>query len=97
MKLLLIAPICLLGGCQTLVTTPPSNCIAFIPVGWREPIAGYPLPADDTLPAWQSFAVGQSGQLSKANDRHADTLHIVAECERRQLEARPRKKFLGIL
>lgn len=96
MKMLLLAPLALLAGCQTLVSTPPSNCAAFIPSGWKEPIPGYPLPTDDTLPAWQGFGVGQTGQLSKANDRHADTLHIFAECERRQLEARPRKKLLGI-
>jgi len=96
MKRLLLAPIALLAGCQTLVSTPPSNCAAFIPTSWKEPIAGYPLPADDTLPSWMQFGVGQSGQLAKSNDRHADTLHIFAECERRQLEARPRKKWLGV-
>lgn len=96
MKLLLIAPLALLAGCQTIVTTPPADCIAYVPDGWREPVEGYSLPSDDTLPAWQQFGVGQSGQLTKANERQKDTLHIIGECERRANDARPRRKILGI-
>lgn len=96
MKLLLIAPLALLAGCQTIVTTPPADCVGYVPAGWREPMEGYPLPADDTLPAWQSFGVGQSGQLAKANDRHKDTIHIIETCEKRANQARPRRKILGL-
>ena len=73
-------------------------------------MAGYPLPdfnAADTAPteldaareeakAWQGFGVGQTGQLSKANGRQADTMHIFTTCEKRANDARPRKKILGI-
>jgi len=97
MKALLFAPLALLGGCSTIVTTPPADCLGYIPTGWKTPIEGYPLPADDTLPSWQQFGVGQSGQLTKANERQKDTLHIIGECEKRANDARPRKKFLGVL
>lgn len=95
-KIVLFAPALLLCGCQTVVNTPPADCSSFIPAGWKTPIEGASLPADDTLPEWMKFGLGQSGQLSKANGRHADTLHIFGECERRQNDARPRKKLLGI-
>lgn len=84
------------AACQTIVQTPPANCTAFIPDAWREAVPGAALPQDDTARAWQGFGVSQSGQLSKANGRLADTLHIVGECERRMNDARPRKKLLGI-
>lgn len=95
-KMILLAPALLLGGCQTIVTTPPADCIAFIPKAWNEPVPGAPLPADDTLPSWQKFGVAQTGQLSKANGRTADVLHIIGTCEANANKARPRKKFLGI-
>ena len=92
------------------MTTPPANCSEFIPPAWKQPVAGYPLPdfsAADAAPdeldaarkeakAWQGFAVGQTGQLNKANGRQADTIHIFETCERRANDARPRKKFLGV-
>jgi hypothetical protein len=96
MKYLFIAPMILLGACQTIVTTPPADCVAFIPDSWKLAIPGAPLPADDTLPEWQKFGVAQSGQLSKANGRSDDIIHIVTICEKRANDARPRKKFLGI-
>ncbi len=95
-RMLYLAPVALLAGCQTVVATQPANCSEFIPTGWKAPVDGYPLPADDTLPAWQAFGVGQSGQLSKANDRQADTLHIFETCEKRTNDALPRRKFLGV-
>lgn len=39
---------------------------------------------------WASAYVGMSGQLEKANGRTADTIGIVATCERMVNEARPR-------
>lgn len=57
---------------------------------------GAPLPTEDTSAEWQKFGVGQSGQLSKANGRLSDTLHIFSTCEKRANDARPRKKILGI-
>jgi len=54
------------------------------------------LPQADDVRAWQGFGVAQSGQLSKANGRTADVLHIFGECERLNNEARPRRKFLGL-
>lgn len=73
-------------------------------------MAGYPLPdfsaADDATneldaareeaKIWQGFGVGQTGQLSKANGRQADTIHIIETCERKANDARPRKKILGL-
>jgi hypothetical protein len=96
MKYLFITPMILLGACQTIVTTPPANCIEYIPDAWKLAIPGAPLPADDTLPEWQKFGVAQSGQLSKANGKNDDIIHIVTICEKRANDARPRKKFLGI-
>ncbi len=96
MKPLLIAPLVLLCGCQTIVSTPPADCLGFVPERWNEPIEGYPLPADDTLPAWQGFGVGQTGQLAKSNERTKDVLHIIRTCETKANAARPRRKILGI-
>jgi len=95
-KVAIIAVLPLLAGCQTIVTTPPADCIAYIPQAWRLPIDGAPLPEGDTLPDWQKFGVAQTGQLSKANGRTADVLHIFGTCEAKANKARPRKKFLGI-
>lgn len=90
-------PLALLSaGCQSIVTTPAADCSAFIPDGWREAVPGAPLPASDDVRAWQGFGVAQTGQLTKANGRLADTLHIVGECERRANTARPRRRVLGI-
>ena len=95
-KLLAMPLVLLSAGCQTIVTIPPAECSRFIPEGWKEPVPGAALPQADTARDWQAFGVAQSGQLSKANGRMADTLYIFGECERRMNEARPRKKFLGI-
>lgn len=95
-KVIAIAPLTLMAGCQTIVTTPPADCMAYIPAAWQEPIPGAPLPAADELVDWQKFGVAQTGQLSKANGRTADVLHIVSTCEAKANKARPRKKFLGI-
>ena len=95
-KLLAMPLVLLSAACQSIVTTPPADCSAFIPDAWREGVAGAPLPTEDTARGWQSFGVAQSGQLAKANGRLADTLHIVGECERLASAARPRKKVLGI-
>ena len=94
---LLAMPLALLSaGCQTIVTTPPASCVEFIPDSWKLAIPGAPLPAEDTLPEWQKFGVAQSGQLSNANGKAEDILHIVTVCEAKANAARPRKKFLGI-
>jgi hypothetical protein len=95
-RLILIAPIALLGGCQTIVTTPPADCADYIPAAWKEPVPGAPLPATDTVQDWQKFGVAQTGQLSKANGRSSDILHIFGTCEAKANKARPRKKFLGL-
>ncbi len=95
-KVIWIAPLALLGGCQTLVTTPPADCMAFVPDSWKLAVPGAPLPADDTVQEWEKFGVAQSGQLSKANGRTADVIHIVTVCEKKANDARPRRKFLGI-
>lgn len=96
-KLALIALTATLGGCQTIVTTPPADCAAFIPDSWKLAVPGAALPVDDELSSWQKFGVAQSGQLSKANGRSADILHIVTICEAKANAARPRKKFLGLI
>lgn len=96
MKLALLPAVLLLSACQTIVTTPPADCTGYIPERWRESVAGYPLPAADTLPEWQKFGVGQSGQLTKSNEKFLDAMQIIEECEKRANAARPRKKFLGV-
>lgn len=96
MKLLAMPLALLSASCQTIVQTPPAECSRFVPDSWKEGVPGAPLPEEDTVRAWQGFGVAQSGQLSKANGRLSDTLHIFGECERRANEARPRQKILGI-
>jgi hypothetical protein len=96
-KLAIIASLSVLTGCQTIVTTPPADCLSFIPDSWKLAIPGAPLPADDELKSWQVFGVEQSGQLTKANGRTADVIHIVSVCEKKANDARPRRKFLGLL
>jgi len=95
-KIVLIASLAVLGGCTTMVSTPPADCSAFIPDSWKLAVPGSPLPADDTLTEWQKFGVAQSGQLSKANGRSEDIIHIVTICESKANAARPRRKILGI-
>ena len=96
-KIALIASVALLSGCQTIVTTPPADCAAYIPDSWKLAVPGAQLPEDDTVQEWQKFGVAQSGQLSKANGRSADIIHIVTICEEKANAARPRKKFLGLI
>lgn len=95
-KLVLITLTAVLCGCQTIVSTPPADCMAFVPDSWKLAVPGAQLPEDDTVQDWQKFGVAQSGQLSKANGRNADILHIVEVCEKRANSARPRRKVLGI-
>lgn len=95
-KVIALAPVALLCGCQTIVTTPPADCSDYIPTAWREPVAGAPLPDGDTVQDWQKFGVAQTGRLSKSNGRTADVLHIFGTCEAKANKARPRKKVLGL-
>ena len=95
---LLFLPVSLfVVSCQTVVSQQPSECFAFIPPAWWEPVASYPIPLEDDALSWQKALVGQSGQLKKANDKPTDIKHIWQECERRHNEARPRRKLLGVL
>lgn len=96
-KLTLIASVALLGGCATIVSTPPADCLSYIPDAWKLAVPGAALPEDDELASWQKFSVAQSGQLSKANGRSADIIHIVTVCETKANSARPRKKWLGLI
>lgn len=91
-----IASMALLAGCQTIVVTPPADCISYIPDSWKLAIPGAPLPSDDSQAEWLKFGLAQSGQLSKANGKAEDILHIVTICEKKANAARPRKKFLGV-
>lgn len=95
-KLALIALTAALCGCQTIVITPPADCMAFVPDSWKLAVPGAQLPNDDTVQEWMKFGTAQSGQLSKANGRSADIIHIVTICEKRANDARPRRKVLGI-
>lgn len=90
----LVALLC--AGCASIVTTPPADCLAFIPESWKKPIEAAPLPAGNDLPAWVTFGVEQSGQLQKSTDRTADVLHIIGQCEANANKARPRRKVLGV-
>ena len=83
-------------ACQTIVQTPPANCAEFIPDTWKIAVAGAQLPMEDTLSEWQKFGVAQSGQLSKESGQKLDIIHIYTVCEKRQNDARPRRKVLGI-
>lgn len=77
------------------------ECFGYIPESWKLPVPSAALPPEtdsdlDEAKAWQSFGVAQTGQLVKSNNRNADTLHILGECERRYNAAKPRQKFLGV-
>lgn len=95
-QIALIASVAFLSGCQTIVTTPPGDCAAYIPDSWKLAVPGAQLPTDDTVQEWQKFGVAQSGQLSKANGRSADIIHIVTICETKANASRPRHKILRL-
>jgi len=93
---LMLLPAVALSGCVQTVTSPPSDCLSYIPDSWREPIPGAPLPDGVDARTWMQFGVEQSGQLEKANGRTADVLHVVRVCEANVNKARPRKKLFGL-
>lgn len=90
-------PALLLSGCATTVLAPPSDCLAYIPDSWREPVPGAALPDGMDARAWMQFGVETEGALGKANGRTGDIIHLMTVCERNANKARPRKKLLGIL
>ena len=87
--LILAAGLALTGCARSVISTPPAGCSKLIPDAWAKGVEGYPLPAGDTTEDWQKAFVGQSGQLSKANGRVADTINIFRGCEKLVNEARP--------
>ncbi len=92
-------------GC---VTSPPiyaskSPCSDLLPSAWRSGVPHAPPPgkANDALTIareWTKFAVAQTGQLKKANERYEAAVGIVERCEERDKEAidRAKPKFLGV-
>ena len=77
-----------------------ASCSTLLPDAWREPVAGAPLPAGETVGEWVAFGDAQTGRLDLANDRTRATREIVERCETRDREAEakltPRRKWLGL-
>lgn len=80
-----------------LLAGPSAPCSGLVPEAWAAGVESADFPGelelatarrvgDGALP-WQLFAVRQTGQLDKANERTADTLSIVRKCEARDRAA----------
>lgn len=97
--LMLMTPGCALFVDEPPILATPNACSKLIPPSYRNGVVAADLPTSNTIGDWIVFADAQTGQLDKANDRQATTIHITETCERLQREAveasRPRK-FLGI-
>jgi len=65
----------------------PSACASLLPGEWRAAVPGAPLPSDETVADWISFADQQTGQLDKANDRTLSAIGIIERCEARDAAA----------
>jgi hypothetical protein len=62
----------------------PSACSSLVPASHRKPVPGAEPPfASLEVGDWIKFGDAQTGQLDKANGRHADDLEVIANCERR--------------
>jgi hypothetical protein len=82
-----------------VVTASASSCAMLLPQGWRQGVAGAPLPQGDTVADWEVFADAQTGKLDQANGRTIDAIGIVERCEARDAAAIKRatqRRFLGI-
>lgn len=75
--------------------TPPARCADLIPTEWSEGVEGEPIPPDygnnweSAAKSWAQAFIGQTGQLSKANDRTTAAIGIFRRCEVMVNEARP--------
>jgi hypothetical protein len=70
-----------------VIRTSAGPCSALIPPSWAKGVPATSLPAGETVGDWQIAFLEQTGQLEKANDRTADTIHIVKTCESFQDQA----------
>lgn len=81
-----------------MVQTNAGPCSALIPPSWSKGVPPAQLPGGETVGDWQIGFLEQTGQLEKANDRTADTIHIVTTCERFQEKATKKGRgFFGRL
>lgn len=85
------------------VFAPKNSCTALLPTAWESGVdnASPPRRATtdlDNLKEWTKFAIGQTGQLQKSNERYVAAVGIVQRCEDRDKAAieKSKPKFLGI-
>lgn len=85
--LLFLMPV--LSGCVGVppIVATPSACASLLPDGWRQPVAGAPLPIDMMVGSWVAFGDAQTAQLDKSNDRGAAAIHVFERCEALQRQA----------
>lgn len=88
LPLLFATPGCaLFAGARPTATIQGAGCSSLIPEGWRQPVAGAPLPAGNEVGDWISFGDQQTGKLDQANGRTIDAIYLVERCEARDAEA----------
>lgn len=87
--LILLFPALALSACASVppIVAMPGACASLLPLEWRQPVPGTPLPENDTQGAWVAFADAQTGQLDKANDRTVTSIGIIERCEQMQRDA----------
>lgn len=75
-------------ACATpTVLATPNSCATLIPDTWRAGVPGVPLPSNDTIGEWISFADATVGKLDQANGRTVDAIGIIERCEARDAKA----------
>ena len=96
-------PLLVTGCVSTSVFAPKNNCSALLPSEWENGVSNADLAASnddptEMLKVWTKFAVGQTGNLQKANERYVAAVGIVSRCEERDKTAieKSKPKFLGI-
>lgn len=74
-----------------------------LPTAWESGVDNASAPRRDAsgldqLKEWTKFAIGQTGQLQKSNERYVAAVGIVKRCEERDKAAieKSKPKFLGI-
>lgn len=63
------------------------SCLDYVPGEMWDDTKHVAPPTGPSGPAWVNFALGEAGQLEKANADKRGTKHIITTCERKKQEA----------
>lgn len=77
----------LLAGCATTAENVVPRCTVFVPPSWSSGVSPAQLPDTDTAQDWVAFAFEQTSRLEIANNRMADTMYIISQCEDKAVKA----------